>query len=216
MYLPKQFVETDVQVLHALIGAHPLATWVVHTEGGLQANHIPFVLDPHRGKFGTLVGHIARANDLNKLCREPMDSLLIFQGSDAYISPSWYPSKQDHGKVVPTWNYAVVHAHGQARLVDDREWLLAQLAQLTEAHESGRTAPWQVEDAPADFIDGLLQAIVGVEIPITRLEGKWKVSQNRPHGERAGVVAGLLGEDQIGARDMATLVAQHGNNQASG
>lgn len=212
MYVPKQFAETDLQVLHALMRAHPLGTWVVHADGELQANHIPFVLDPGRGEFGTLVGHIARANSLSRLCADPIDSLVIFQGSDAYISPSWYPSKQQHGKVVPTWNYAVVHAHGQPRLIDDRAWLLAQLGHLTDAHESGRPAPWQVSDAPADFIDGILAAIIGVEIPITKLEGKWKVSQNRAEPERRGVVEGLLAEEQVRSREMAELVARHGGS----
>lgn len=209
MYIPTQHAETDLATLHALIAAHPLGAWVSHAGGALQANHIPFLLDPLRGECGTLVGHVARANDCWKTL-DGSESLIIFQGSDAYITPSWYPGKHTHGKAVPTWNYAVAHAHGVPRVVDDRAWLREHLALLTDRHEAGQALPWHISDAPADYIDKLMGAIVGIEIPIARLEGKWKVSQNRPLPDKLGVIAGLLGRDDPQSAAMASLVAIHG------
>ncbi|MEO7243380.1 MAG: FMN-binding negative transcriptional regulator [Variovorax sp.] len=206
MYIPKDNAETDPCVLRALIAAHPLGSWVTHSECGLDANHIPFMLDAERGEHGTLVGHVARANPVWRALGTSPESLVIFQGVQRYITPSWYPSKQAHGKVVPTWNYAVVHAYGTPQAIEDREWLRALTRRLTDLHESTRAVPWKVDDAPADFIDQMLDAIVGIEIPITRLVGKWKVSQNRPEADRLGVVAGLgeNGDDESAA--MARLV----------
>lgn len=209
MYLPKVHEELNLSVLHALIRSHPLATWVTQADGELAANHIPFLLDPSRGEFGTLMGHVAKANPLWQSFSPTNNSLLVFQGADSYITPSWYPSKHAHGKAVPTWNYAVVHAHGLPRVINDPAWLLQLVTRLTHEHEADQTLPWQVSDAPHDYIDRLLQAIVGIEIPITKLVGKWKVSQNRPDPDKLGVMAGLqtLGTDT--SKRMAALVGEH-------
>ena len=210
MYLPALTAETDRPTLHALIDTHPLGTWVTQGEGGLTADHVPFLLDRDRGEHGTLVGHVARANPVwRALLQTPTaESMIVFQGAQSYVSPSWYAAKQEHGKVVPTWNYAVVHAHGVARPVEDRAWLLRLVGRLTDTHEAAlrQTAPWQVTDAPADYVDGMLNAIVGIEIPIARLIGKWKVSRNRPAADRQGVATGLGSEGGDAASAMAALV----------
>ncbi len=181
---------------------HRLAALVRPTTNGLDADHIPLLIDPARGTHGTLLGHVARANPIWQDAAD-QEMLVIFQGPQAYISPSWYVSKQQHGKVVPTWNYAVVHAHGTLRAIDDQKWLRAHVATMTDANERGRAAPWRVSDAPAEYINTMLAAIVGIEIDITRISGKWKVSQNRAAEDRAGVVAGLTSEQ---ANAMAALV----------
>jgi len=206
MYLPKHFEETRVQVLHELIGAHPLGALVAMTSAGLDANHIPFEVDPEPAPFGTLRGHIARANGLWRDFSRDVEALVIFQGPGTYVSPAWYPTKQETAKVVPTWNYAVVHAYGVLRFIDDRDWLRAFVTKLTARHEAPRPDPWKVTDAPADYIEQMLGAIIGLEIPITRLVGKWKVSQNRPAQDRDGVVEGLLREGGRSAAAMAELV----------
>ncbi|MEP7154421.1 MAG: FMN-binding negative transcriptional regulator [Betaproteobacteria bacterium] len=189
MYLPAHFNEERVDVLHQLIQYHPLGTLVIHSDDGLSADHIPFLVDPSPAPFGTLRGHVARANPLWQ--KAGAEAMVVFQGPDAYVSPSWYPSKKEHGKVVPTWNYAVVHAHGTLRAIDDAVWLRDFLETLTQHFESPMPMPWNVSDAPADFIETLLRSIVGIEIPMTRLLGKWKTSQNRPRADREGVMAGL-------------------------
>lgn len=206
MYVPKQFEETRVDVLHDFIRAHPFGALVTMTPGGLDANHIPFEVDPAPGPFGTLRGHVARANPVWHDLAPGGAALVMFQGADTYISPSWYPSKVETGKVVPTWNYAVVHAHGVPRFIDDRVWLRAFVEQLTTRHEARRREPWKITDAPADFIDKQVGAIIGVEIPITRLIGKWKVSQNRPAQDRDGVIEGLVREGGHSGAAMAELV----------
>ena len=205
MYLPSHFAETDRTVLHALIQEHALATLVSLTPAGLSADHIPFLLSPGEGEHGVLRGHVTRANPIWREHAGATEVLVIFQGADAYISPSWYPSKKEHGKAVPTWNYAVVHATGPLRIKDDPVWLRAFLEQLTSHHEASLPQPWAIADAPADYIEQMLGAIVGIEIPITSLSGKWKISQNQPAPNRAGVVAGLQVAD---ANAMATLVAR--------
>jgi transcriptional regulator len=205
-YLPKHFEETDPATLHALVRAHPLATWVVpQTDGELLVNHIPFLLDADRGPHGTLVGHVARANPVWRAITAAA-SVAVFQGPEAYVSPSWYPSKPVHGKVVPTWNYAVVHAHGTARVFDDRAQLLALVTRLTTLHEAPLAQPWQVADAPEAYIDTMLGAIVGIEIPVQRWVGKWKISQNRSADDRLGVAAGLQARGTAQADAMAVLV----------
>ena len=209
MYVPPLHAETDVAVLHALIRAHPLGTWVTTGEDGLFANHVPFLLDPARGERGTLIAHVARANPVWRTFSSTVPSLVVFQGAETYISPSWYPSKHAQGKVVPTWNYVVVHAHGVPRAIEDRAWLRRHLDALVSVHEARQTVPWKIADAPPDFIDGLLRVIVGIEIPISALVGKWKVSQNRPEVDRAGVVSALRGSGEQ-AEIMAALVAQRG------
>jgi transcriptional regulator len=205
MYMPKHFEETRVPTLHALIRAHPFGALVTLAGGALDANHVPFEIDPEPAPFGTLRAHVARANPV---WREARDTpvLVIFQGPSTYVSPAWYPTKQDTGKVVPTWNYAVVHAHGTLRAIDDRAWLRAFVETLTNRHEASRPDPWAVTDAPADYVDGMVAGIVGLEVPIARLVGKWKVSQNRPAQDRAGVVEGLRREGGEDAAAMAEIV----------
>jgi transcriptional regulator len=192
MYMPKHFEEHDIGVLHALIRSHPLGTWVTQAGGELLANHIPFLVDPSRGERGTLVGHVARANPVWQSFSKDVASLIVFQGPEGYISPSFYESKKEHGKVVPTWNYVVVHAHGVPRVIDDAGWLRKHVSAMTDLQES-RHPPgdWKVTDAPADFIDSMVKMIVGIEIPMLKLEGKWKMSQNRAMPDRLGTVAGL-------------------------
>lgn len=207
MYVPKHFSETDISVLHALISAQPLGTWVTQGSDELLINHIPFYLEADRGDFGTLIGHVARANPVWKTLMPPTASVVIFQGPQAYISPSWYPSKEVDGKVVPTWNYVVAHAHGQPRIIEDRTRLLELVTHMTGIHEAGQAAPWKVSDAPPEFIDTLLGAIVGIEIPITRLTGKSKVSQNRPAPDQRGTEAGLQAQGCAQADEMARLIA---------
>jgi transcriptional regulator len=206
MYLPGHFEESRVEVLHELIRAHPLGALVTLTAGGLGADHIPFEVEPGPGPFGTLRGHVARANPVWREGARDVEALVIFQGPSLYISPAWYPTKQQTAKVVPTWNYAVVHAHGTPRFIDDRAWLRDFVTRLTDRHEAARSEPWRVTDAPADYIDTMLGAIIGVEIPITRLVGKWKVSQNRGAQDRQGVVEGLSREGGACGTAMADLV----------
>lgn len=211
MYLPKHFEETRVDVLHGLIRAYPFGALVTQNPGALDANHIPFEVDPDPSPFGTLRGHVARANPVWRQTSPRAEALVIFQGPDTYISPSWYRTKRTTGKVVPTWNYAVVHAYGVPRFIDDRAWLRAFVEKLTVRHEAQRQEPWKVTDAPADYIDKQVGAVIGLEIPITRLMGKWKVSQNRSPDDRAGVVEGLLRDTQRSAQVMADMVRQSKN-----
>jgi transcriptional regulator len=192
MYLPAHFEETRTDVLHALIRSHPLGTLVTQDTGGaLQANPIPFLIEPGAPAHGTLRGHVARANPLWRETRGDLDALVVFQGAQSYISPGWYPAKAEHGKVVPTFNYVVVQARGRLRAIDNAAWVQALVTRLTDRFEASRTAPWAVADAPADYIATMLGAIVGIEIEITALTGKWKVSQNRSAADREGVTAGL-------------------------
>jgi transcriptional regulator len=206
MYLPRYHQATDPATLLALMARHPLGAWVCASADGLIANHIPFVLDRSRGPHGTLMGHVSRANSVWRNLNAP--SVVMFQGPQAYITPSWYPGKAAHGEVVPTWNYLVAHAHGVARAIDDRAWLLAMLERLTQAQESNRLTPWRVADAPAAYIDRMLHAVVGIEIPIDRLEGKHKLSQDEALPDRMGTVAGLLTEPNDQAHALARLVRQ--------
>lgn len=195
MYTPAHFEEKRPEVLHGLITTHPLGALVTLGATGLDANHIPFELavGPGDGPLGTLRAHVARANPVWRDFTPDVGVLVLFQGPQAYISPTWYvESKPADGKVVPTWNYCVVHAHGPLVVRDDRAWLRAQVDRLVQRHEATQPKPWQMTDAPADYLEKQLAAIVGIEIPITRLAGKWKVSQNRPAADRAGVAAGLL------------------------
>lgn len=207
MYLPSHFSEKRPEILHQLLAAHPLATVVTHGEGGLDANHLPLLLDPQAGPHGTLRGHIARANPLAQ--HQGGEVLTIFQGPQAYISPNWYSSKAEHGQVVPTWNYAVVHGRGSLRIIDDPAWLRSLLTQLTDHHEAGQPHPWQMADAPEAYLTHQLRAIVGIEIPLTALSGKWKTSQNRLAADRAGVVLGLQASGSEQALAMAELVEHH-------
>jgi transcriptional regulator len=215
MYLPKHFEQTDTEAIARLLAAHPLATLAWQSAEGLTAEHLPLMWDRGPGnvtndsRLGTLRGHVARANPV---WREAAGQqvLAAFQGPQAYVTPSWYPSKAAHAKVVPTWNYAVVHLHGSLRVIEDAPWLRALVGRLTDTHEASRAHRWQVDDAPADYIATMLSAIVGIEIEVTRLQGKWKVSQNRSASDRAGVAAGLdsLAHEQAVA--MSALVRGDG------
>ena len=198
------FQVTDPAVLQSLVKTQPLATLVVSQEGTLHVNHVPLYLDPSRGPHGTLVGHIGRANGVLPLL--PQTAVAVFHGPQAYVSPSWYPSKAVDGKGVPTWNYATVHAHGTLSAVSDTARLREILDMLTDEHEAHRPAPWRMEDAPPDYLDQVLRAIVGIELAVERWEGIWKVSQNRIDTDRAGVVQGLMAEGTSAAEDMAALV----------
>jgi transcriptional regulator len=208
MYIPRHFEETRVEILHQLIHTHPLGTLVTLTANGLEANHIPFIIDSEPVPFGTLRGHIARANPLWRHFSQETEALVVFQGPDAYISPSWYPTKQETGKVVPTWNYAVVHAHGPLRMNHDRTWLREFVERLTNRHEAARGTPWKVADAPGGYIDELLGSIVGLELPVTRLAGKWKMSQNRPVRDQEGAAEGLMGEGGESATAVARMLGR--------
>lgn len=193
MYVPAHFAETRRETLHALMREHPLAALVTTGPDGLAADHVPVELDPDAGPMGTLRGHFARANPAWRNQPPDTEVLAIFQGPQAYVSPSWYPSKAEHGRVVPTWNYAVVHAWGPLRTIEDPVWLRALVTRLTDRHEAGRAEPWAVDDAPEEYVEALLRAIVGFEIPIARLQGKWKMSQNRPSADRDAVARALPG-----------------------
>lgn len=206
MYLPAQFEETRREVLHALLREHPFATLVTQGRDGLTADHLPLHLSSEGSLLGTLQGHVARANPLWKQSADTQ-ALVIFQGPQAYVTPSWYPTKRQHGKAVPTWNYVVVHARGGLRVIDDPVWLRAQLDILVGEHEAGFADPWRIDDAPPDYVDKMLAAIVGIEITLTELTGKWKISQNQPEANRAGVVAGLRQQGTRDAQCMAGLVA---------
>jgi transcriptional regulator len=211
MYIPKHFDEPRIDVLHALVRARPLSTLVtLSSAGGLDANHIPLHLSDDPAPLGTLRGHVARANPLWRDLAQGAGVLAIFQGPNAYVTPSWYPTKAETGKAVPTWNYAVVHAHGALRVIDDAVWLRAHLEALTAHNEAAFSEPWHVSDAPGEYTNKLLEAIVGIEITITRLSGKWKVSQNQPERNRAGVVRGLGARGSDEAREMADLVERGG------
>lgn len=212
MYLPRAFAEHDPQVLFDFVDAHPLAILVTgSTKHGLTATHLPVVLHRDVGPAGALVGHMARANPQYRQLASgeaaSSEALVIFAGPDAYITPSWYPSKQEHGKVVPTWNYVAVHASGTLRFTDDELLLRRHLDELTGRHEAARPTPWHVEDAPAAYITQQLAAIVCFEVRIIRLEGKWKMSQNRSDADVDGVVRGLGASDVSGDREVAALVA---------
>ncbi len=191
MYRSEAFDETGLAKLHALVRVRPLAALVTLNDDGLQASHVPLVLYPEDGEFGTLRGHLARANPQWRAPAPGTEALCIFSGPDAYVSPSWYETKKETEKVVPTWNYVTVHAYGPVSIVQDRDWLHQNVNAVTDQQEQARPDRWRVSDAPERFTGIMLRSIVGVEIPITRIEGKWKASQNRPEADRLGVVSGL-------------------------
>jgi transcriptional regulator len=210
MYAPAHFDETRTAVLHDFVERHPLAVVVADTANGMQANHLPLMLEPGDGGAGILKGHVARANSMWKDVPAGSEVLAIFQGPSQYISPNWYPSKNEHGRVVPTWNYAVVHVRGHITWHHDKSRLRALVEALTDRHERGHEFPWHVSDAPDEFIQQMLAAIVGFDIAITSMTGKWKLSQNRSPAERAGVVAALSALPDAASREMAMLVEQAG------
>ncbi len=211
MYIPAHFDQPDIAVMHELIRARPLATLVTQSAAGLNANHIPFVLQSSPSPLGTLQGHVARANPLWQDLANNGDVLLVFHGLDSYISPSWYASKKETGKVVPTWNYVVVHAQGNMVVKDDAQWLQAQLESLTRHNEASFDEPWAVTDAPGDYTDKLLKHIVGIEVVISKLSGKWKISQNQPAKNRDSVIAGLRARSNADCLAIAELVADASN-----
>lgn len=217
MYQPASFTETRLDVLQAAMRAAPLASVVIHGPDGLDADPLPLLLDAAAGPFGTLAGHCARANPLwTRAGADGIDALVIFHGPEHYVSPAWYPAKQEHGRVVPTWNYVIVQAHGRLRAIDDRDWLRRQVTALTLQQEAGSAAPWAVSDAPADYLDRMLGAIVGLELRIERLTGKWKTSQNQPAANRDGVIAGLQRLGTAQALAMAAEVAGRGKPERIG
>ncbi|MDE2093355.1 MAG: FMN-binding negative transcriptional regulator [Burkholderiales bacterium] len=215
MYLNPSHRLTDRETLFALLASHPLGAWVCHGRTGLVANHVPFLLDRSRGPLGTLIGHVSRANAVWRELGSAGPSVVMFQGPQAYITPGWYPGKKAHGEVVPTWNYVAAHAHGVARAVEDRDWVFDMLRRLTEAREAHRSAPWSVSDAPAPFLERMMRAIVGIEIPIDRLEGKLKASQDEAMPDRLGTVRGLREQACDAARAMAALVQDAIDTQAA-
>ncbi|HEX5840925.1 MAG TPA: FMN-binding negative transcriptional regulator [Pseudomonas sp.] len=206
MYSPTAFRQDDLSELHRQILDCRLATVVSQGASGLQASHLPLLLEPDEGQFGTLYGHFARANPQWRDLADGAEALVIFQGPEAYISPSWYPAKAEHGKVVPTWNYIAVHAQGRAEVFEDAERLLQLVSRLSERHEAGRAQPWAVSEAPRDYIDGMLRAIVGFALPIEHLQGKWKLGQNRSAADQAGVREGLAASLDPRDRELAARI----------
>lgn len=203
MYIPAHFNEDRTAVLHDLIRAGGLATLVSMTDEGIIASHAPLMLDPAPAPYGTLVGHLAKANPHARLANAAIQTLVIFHGPDSYITPSYYAAKKEHGKVVPTWNYTAIHAYGTLEVFDDPARLLGVVTRLTNQYEIPRASPWAVSDAPEDFVQGMLRGIVGISLPIARLEGKVKMSQNRPSADQTGVIDGLRRDGQP---DMAEAV----------
>jgi transcriptional regulator len=205
MYIPPAFKDDDIDHIRAIIRDARLATLVTATPDGPVATPMPLFLDDSEGEHGVLYGHLARANPQWKL--PPLgEALAIFSGPEAYVTPSWYATKQETGKVVPTWNYIAVHAYGPVEFFAEAERLLDVVTRLTRKHEGARAQPWAVADAPADFIAAQLRGIVGVRIPVTRFEGKRKMSQNRPEADRAGVAAGLAASESPQDREVAPLI----------
>lgn len=206
MYTAKLNEETRIDVLHGIMREAPLATLVTCGADGPEVNHIPMVISANEGPYGTLRGHVARVNPVWRNLRDGGECVAVFRAADYYISPSWYPSKKVDPRTVPTWNYVVVHAHGTVKTMEDSAWLCAHLEELTDQQEGGRVPRWRVADAPEEFLHKLRGAIVGIELSITRLDGKVKASQNRSAEDRAGVVQGLLTEDREAASAMARWV----------
>ncbi|MDO8710573.1 FMN-binding negative transcriptional regulator [Pseudomonas mandelii] len=206
MYNPSGFAIKDLHELQQQIIDTRLAMVVTHGEQGLQASHLPLLFNPEQGPNGTLYGHFARGNPQWKELQNGAEALVIFTGADAYVSPGFYPSKAEHGKVVPTWNYVAVHAYGTADVFTDADRLLNLVSALTDRHEASRQQPWKVTDAPADYIDGMLKAIVGFALPIQRLEGKRKLSQNRSAADIAGVREGLAASPDVHDQALAHLM----------
>jgi len=210
MYQPPHFREERLEVQHALIRAHPLGLLISSGEDGPLANPVPFLLDAEAAPKGVLRAHLARANRQWQALAAGEPALAVFQGVDTYVTPSWYETKKETGKVVPTWNYAIVQVRGPVRVIEDREWLRRQITALTAQHEEGRTQPWAVTDAPEDFVAAQLKGIVGIEMTIEAIDGKWKVSQNRPAPDRIGVAEGLSAEADPQAARMERLVRDYG------
>ena len=208
MHVPEQFAERREHVLRALIAVRPFATLVASTARGLEANQLPLLLDDSQPGRLRLQGHVAKANPIWRDSSDGSEVLAIFQGPQHYVSPSWYPSKREHGKAVPTWNYVVVHARGTIHWTQDAAWLRSFLERLTSAHEAARPEPWHVDDAPAEYVARNLEAIVGLEIEVRELVGKWKLNQNKSAADRAGVIAGLSAEQNDDAAALARAMRE--------
>lgn len=200
MYLPSHFEERRPEALHDLIARHPLGMLVTHGSGGLDANHVPFELDAGAGPHGVLRAHVARDNPLWQSVADGDEVLVVFRAAQAYVSPNWYPSKHEAHKLVPTWNYRVVHAHGTITVRDDERYVRGLVARLTRQHEAGQPRPWKMGDAPSDYIDAMLKSIVGLEIAVARLVGKFKLSQNRETRDRVSAAQVLIdqGDTELG------------------
>lgn len=211
MYQPEAFVETRAEVLAALIASHPLGLLISTGPQGLAADPVPFMFYPREGAAGVLRAHVARGNAQWRALMASPDCLVVFQGAQGYVSPSWYETKRETGKVVPTWNYIHVQARGRAEIFQDESWLRRQIEDLTGAREAGRAEAWAVSDAPEPFIRSQMRGIVGIEIAVSGLTGKWKVSQNRGAADREGVASGFRTE---GATEMAEQVASRGQGIA--
>ncbi|MCA7082768.1 FMN-binding negative transcriptional regulator [Cupriavidus sp. DB3] len=197
MYIPSHFEVQDVEALHRLMRQHPFAMLVTHGPNGLDANHLPFELDLSAGRNGTLRAHVARANPVWQDVRNGDEVMVVFRAEDGYITPTWFPSKHETHKQVPTWNYRVVHAHGRITIRDEERYVRGVVARLTRTHEASRPQPWKMTDAPADYIDTMLKAIVGIEIDITRLVGKFKLSQNRELRDKLGAAEALKQQGDV-------------------
>lgn len=208
MFQPAIFQETRLDVMHGLMRTHPFATLISSATGELTADHIPMILHDDEGEHGTLRGHVSVGNPLFIKTDGALDVLTVFQGPQTYITPSWYASKQEHGKVVPTWNYAVVHARGTLTFNRDESWLLRHLHDLTQQHEGHRPNPWAVSDAPEDFVKRQLRGLVGFEIQVSNIDGKWKVSQNKNDADKSGVASGLLDEKTANANAISKFVTE--------
>ena len=208
MYEPSPHRQDDLAAQHALIRSHPLGLLISHGAQGLEANAIPFLVDPAASRLGTLQAHMARANRQWRALQEADEALVIFQGADHYITPSWYATKQETGRVVPTWNYVMIQVRGRPKVIEDAGWLRAQIEALTNRQERARAAPWAVGDAPEAFIEAQIKAIVGFEMEIAHIAGKWKASQNRPAADRAGVIAGLEAMGDEASSAMAAIVRE--------
>jgi len=212
MYIPEHFEVTNVDVMHNLIRDYPLATIVTLATEEINANHIPLHLLDSPKPYGTLQGHVSRSNPLLEDITKDIETLAIFHGPNSYITPSWYQTKKESGKVVPTWNYVVVHAYGKLSIIDNPDWLRTQLERLTDQNELSFSEPWAVADAPLEFTERLFSSIVGIEMKITKLIGKWKVSQNQPHQNRESITAGLNTSNHLGSSQMAELVKEAPKN----
>lgn len=206
MYQPSYHREDRLAPQQDLIRAYPLASLVTMGRGGLVANPVPFILDASASPKGVLKAHIARANPLWQDYDPSHEALVIFQGPQSYVSPSFYASKKETGKVVPTWNYVCVQAYGRLKVIEEKSWLVDQIRALTKLHEANQPTPWTIEDAPADFIASMLNAIIGIEIDISRIEGKWKLSQNRSAADRASLIEALRMSDAENAGTIASLI----------
>lgn len=210
MHIPGSFREERIEQLHALMTTHPLGLLISYGASGLQASPVPFTLYPHEGELGVMRAHLARANPHWKVLADCDDCLVMFQGEDGYVTPSWYPSKADNQRTVPTWNYVAVEARGKPAIVEDPTWLRRQLDDLTAQHEGVRPQPWSVADAPEAYIASQLKAIIGIEIPIEDIQGKWKLSQNKSERDFQGVINGMTdrhdphGNPELAARMKST------------